>query len=127
MFLLPERAQPAPQVHELPVESRQLSGALRFGSQRGHVGRSADLLGSIGSGDLVSIDTEVLPSRIQLAPHARRGAVPMTESDWIPVLCVNDEAAKSGSTGIMIAYTEDMLSRERTMDCIMHYSLRESQ
>ena len=62
-------------------------------------------------------------SRIQLAPHARRGAVPMTESDWIPVLlCENDEVAKSGSTGITIAYTADMLSRERTMDCIMHYS-----
>ena len=43
----------------------------------------------------------------------------------MPVLCVNDEVAKSGSTGITIAlaYTEDMLSRERTMDCIMHYSL----
>ena len=44
----------------------------------------------------------------------------MTESEWIPVLCVNDEVAKSGGTGITIAYTEDMLSRERTMDCIMH-------
>ena len=42
MFLLPERAQQAPQVHELPVESRQLSGALQFGWQSGHVGRSAD-------------------------------------------------------------------------------------
>ena len=41
----------------------------------------------------------------------------------LPVLCVNDEVAKSGGTGITIAYTEDMLSRERTMDCIMHYSL----
>ena len=51
----------------------------------------------------------------------------MTVSEWIPVLCVNDEVAKSGRTGITIAYTEDMLSRERTMDCIMHYSLRESQ
>ena len=88
MFLLPERAQPAPQVHELPVESRQLSGALRFGSQSGHVGRSADLLGSIDSEALVSIDTEVLPSRIQLAPHARRRAVPMTVSERrMPVLC----------------------------------------
>ena len=47
----------------------------------------------------------------------------MTVSEWIPVLCVNDEVAKSGRTGITIAYTEDMLSRERTMDCIMHYSL----
>ena len=51
----------------------------------------------------------------------------MTVSEWIPVLCVNDEVAKSGRTGITIAYTEDidMLSRERTMvmDCIMHRSL----
>jgi len=62
-------------------------------------------------------------SRIQLAPHARRGAVPMTVSEWVPVLCANDEVAKSRRTGITIAYTEDMLSRERTMDCIMHYSL----
>ena len=57
MFL--ERAQPAPQVHELPVESRQLSGALRFGSLGGHVGRSADLvLGSKDSESLVPLDTE---------------------------------------------------------------------
>ena len=62
-------------------------------------------------------------SRIQLAPHARRKAVPMTVSEWVPVLCANDEVAKSRRTGITIAYTEDMLSRERTMDCIMHYSL----
>jgi len=93
--LLPERAQAAPEVHELPVESRQLSGALRFGSQSGHVSRSADLLGSIDSEDLVSIDTEVLPNRVQLAPHARRRAVPMTVSEWVPVLCANDEVAKS--------------------------------
>ena len=79
--------------------------------------------GSIGSGDLVSIDTKVLPSRIQLAPHARRRAAPITVSEWMPVLCANDEVAKSGSTGITIAYTEAMLSRERTIDCIMHYSL----
>ena len=59
-------------------------------------------------------------SRIQLAPHARHGAVPMTESELIPVLCVNDEVTKSERTGITIAYTEDMLSRERTIDCIMH-------
>ena len=32
----------------------------------------------------------------------------------------NDEVAKSGRTGITTAYCEDMLSRERTMDCIMH-------
>ena len=53
-------------------------------------------------------------SRIQLAPHARRRAVPMTVSEWVPVLCANDEVAKSRRTGITIAYTEDMLSRERT-------------
>ena len=48
-------------------------------------------------------------SRIQLAPHARRRGVPMTESEWMPVLCVNDEVPKSGSTGITIAlaYTEE--------------------
>ena len=62
-------------------------------------------------------------SRIQLAPHARRRAVPMTVSEWVPVLCANDEVAKSRRTGITRAYTQDMLSRERTMDCIMHYSL----
>ena len=51
MLLLPERAQLAPEVHELPGESRQLSGALRCGLQSGHVGRSADLLlGSIDQG-----------------------------------------------------------------------------
>ena len=45
----------------------------------------------------------------------------MTVSERIPVLCANDEVAKSGRTGITTAYTEDMLlSRERTMDCIMH-------
>ena len=47
----------------------------------------------------------------------------MTESKWMAVLCVNDEVATGGSTGITIAYTVDMLSRERTMDCIMHNSL----
>ena len=31
--------------------------------------------------------------------------------------------AKSGDTGITNAYTDDMLSRERTMDCIMQCSL----
>ena len=44
----------------------------------------------------------------------------MTVSECVPVLCGNDEVAKSRRTGITIAYTEDMLSRERTMDCIMH-------
>jgi len=38
----------------------------------------------------------------------------------MPVLCANDEVTKSGRTGIITAYTEDMLSRERTIDCIMH-------
>ena len=46
-------------------------------------------------------------SRIQLAPHARRKAVPITESGWIPALCVKDEVAKSRRTGITIAYTEE--------------------
>ena len=41
----------------------------------------------------------------------------------MPASCTDDEVANSGSTGITIAYTEDMLSRERTMHCIMHYSL----
>ena len=45
----------------------------------------------------------------------------MTVSEWEPVICANDEVAKSGDTGITRAYTQDMLSRERTMDCIMHY------
>jgi len=37
------------------------------------------------------------------------------------LVCANDEVAKSRRTGITRAYTQDMLSRERTMDCIMHY------
>jgi len=42
-------------------------------------------------------------SRIQLAPHAQRRAVPMTVSEWVPVLGVNDEVAKSGSiTGVVL-------------------------
>jgi len=36
-------------------------------------------------------------------------------------LCANEEVAKSRRTGITSAYTQDMLYRERTMDCIMHY------
>jgi len=44
----------------------------------------------------------------------------MTVSERMPVLCANDEVAKSGHTGITTAYTEDMLSQERTMDYIMH-------
>jgi|TARA_B100000513_G_scaffold66088_1_gene26149 hypothetical protein len=72
MFLLPERAQPAPQVHKLPVESRQLSGALRFGSQSGHVGRSAELLGSTDSESLVSLDTEV--HQVEYNSRRTRGA-----------------------------------------------------
>ena len=78
MFVLPERAQLPPQAHELPVESRQLSGALLFVLQSGHVGR-ADCWAQLDSEDLVSIDTEVQPSRVQLAPPARRRAVPTTE------------------------------------------------
>jgi len=62
-------------------------------------------------------------SRIQLAPHARRRAVPKTVSEWIPVVrLTGDEVAKSGRTGIMTAYTET-LSEENPMDCIMHYLL----
>ena len=61
-------------------------------------------------------------SRIQLA-HVRRRDVPMIVSERIPAVCTGDEVAKSGRTGMTTAYTEDMLSRERTMDCIMHYSL----
>ena len=54
--------------------------------------------------------------RIQLAPHARRRAVPKTVSGWIPVVrLTSDEVAKSGRTGIMTAYTENMLSRKRTL------------
>jgi len=45
-------------------------------------------------------------SRIQLAPHARRRAVPMTVSEWVPVVCANDEVAKDRRTGITRAYTE---------------------
>ena len=56
-----------------------------------------------------------LASRIQLAPHARRRAVPKTVSGWIPVRLTSDEVAKSGRTGIMTAYTENMLSRKRTL------------
>ena len=59
---------------------------------------------------------------IQLAPHARRRGVLKIETGWIPVrgTAENDEVAKSRRTGEINAYTEDMLSRERTMDCIMH-------
>ena len=71
MFLLPERAQPAPQVHELPVESRQLSGALLFVLQSGHVGR-ADCWAQLNSEDLVSIDTEV--HQIEYSSRRLRGA-----------------------------------------------------
>ena len=44
---------------------------------------------------------------------------------WIPVPDrMNDELAKSGRTGITAAYTEDMLSRERTiMDYIIDNAL----
>ena len=54
--------------------------------------------------------------RIQLAPHARRRAVPKTESVWMPVVrLASDEVTKSGRTGITTAYTENMLSRKRTL------------
>ena len=44
-----------------------------------------------------------------------RRAVPTTESERVPVKsCANDEVAKCGRTGITIAYTENMLCRERT-------------
>ena len=32
----------------------------------------------------------------------------------------NDEVARSGRTGETTAHIENMLSRERTMDCMMH-------
>ena len=35
---------------------------------------------------------------------------------------VNDEVANRGRTAITTAYTEDMLSRERTMDCIIKHN-----
>ena len=40
----------------------------------------------------------------------------MIVSERMPASCTDDEVANSGRTGITIAYTEDMLSRERTMD-----------
>ncbi len=43
------------------------------------------------------------------------------------ILCANDEVAKSRRTGITTAYTEDMLSRERTMDCILHSFLGDDE
>jgi len=62
------------------------------------------------------IDSKVHSRRIQLAPHARRRAVPKTVSGWIPVVrLTSDEVAKSGRTGITTAYTENMLSRKRTL------------
>ena len=66
---------------------------------------------------------DVCYSRIQLAPHARRRDVPMIVSERMPASCTDDEVANSGRTEITIVYTDDMLSRERTIDCIMHYSL----
>ena len=60
--------------------------------------------------------TRTWDNRVQLAPLARRRAVPTTESEWVPVVCANDEVAKCGRTGICF------LGRE-PMDCIMHYSL----
>ena len=59
-----------------------------------------------------------LTSRIQLAPHARRRAVPMTESWWIPipVLCVNDEVANGGS------HVEARARRQKRCGCNNKYS-----
>jgi hypothetical protein len=68
-------------------------------------------------------------SRIQLAPHARRRGVLKTESEWMPDCRyrTNDEVARSGRTGETTAYIENqnMLTRERAMDCIMHSLLGE--
>ena len=56
----------------------------------------------------------------------------MTVSEWVPVLCTNDEGAKReertyrNDNCIYINITEDMLSRERTMDCIIHRLLGEN-
>ena len=36
----------------------------------------------------------------------------------------NDEVAKSGRTGVTTACIENMLSRERTMDCIIHIAYK---
>jgi len=44
----------------------------------------------------------------------------MIVSERMPASCTGVEVANSGRTGITNAYTEDMLSRERTTDCIMH-------
>ena len=69
--------------------------------------------------DLVTIITYIR-SRIQLAPHARRRDVPMIVSERVSAVCTSDVVANSGRTGITTAYTEDMLSRERTMDCTIY-------
>ena len=64
---------------------------------------------------------EILNSRIQLRTRAARAVQSCTDDGvrmWMLVLCGNDEVAKSGRTGITTAYIEDMLPRERTMDCI---------
>ena len=47
----------------------------------------------------------------------------MTVSERTPVLCMCDEVANNGRTGITTAYAEDMLSREKTMDCILMHRL----
>ena len=46
-------------------------------------------------------------------------------SEWVPaVRLTSDEVAMSGRTGITRAYiTQDMLSRERTMDDGLHNAL----
>jgi len=64
----------------------------------------------------------IVLSRIQLAPHARRRAVPKTVSGWIPVvrLTSNEEWTYRDNDCI---YSEYALSEENPMDCIMHYLL----
>ena len=50
----------------------------------------------------------------------------MIVSERMPASCTGDEVAKSGRTGMTTAYTEGVLSRGRTMDCIMHRLLGEN-
>ena len=78
--------------------------------------------GLSSSGALVSIDTEVVSSRIQLAPHARRRAVPKTVSGWIPVVRLASDEERTYRDNDCI-YSEYALSEENPMDCIMHYLL----
>ena len=109
MFLLPERAQPASQVHELPVESRQLSVEL--------VTMCLESASELQAGTSGSVHT----SRIQLAPHARRRAVLKT-SEWVPVIRLTSDEERTYRDNDCI-YSEYALSEENPMDCIMHYLL----